>query len=143
MPQDQSGENLSAPVKAGVVAVVIIGAVIFILVNIWPQLFPADTADARRRRAQSRRDSRQTEERVFGLTEAERAEVFWEMGRAERRADREAEAQHPSSVRPGEYVELNRILINRYYDEICAEHGGLTRAQLLQIASEGTRKHWR
>ena len=84
-------------------------------------------------------DLESTPEERFGLTEASRKRVFYELVQAEDRAYDEAQRKYPSDWE--KWRELERMLENQYKDQLAARHG-LTRAQLDAIGGEGLGKDW-
>ncbi len=78
----------------------------------------------------------------FGLSEAQRKDVFTELADAEDRAEREAAAQF--QARPESEAQATRTdqLLKRYRAAIAKAHG-LTEGQLVEIQAEGFRKSWR
>jgi len=93
-------------------------------------------------------------EQKFGLSEAERQQIWNEIVKSEDRARREAEQEFPDldPLDPNysqslfveqleKQIELQRILDEKYKNEL-AEKYGLTRDQLVEIAGEGLTKDW-
>lgn len=79
-------------------------------------------------------------EQRFGLSEAERKEVFREVAAAEDRATREAMALVPDSDIMKQ-IELERKLTQKYKAEVARKYG-LTEDHLLKISVEGVKKGW-
>ncbi len=93
-------------------------------------------------------------EQKFGLSEAERQQIWNEIVKSEDRARREAEQEFPDPdpLDPNysqslfmeqfeKQIELQRTLDEKYKNEL-AEKYGLTRDQLAEIAGEGLTKDW-
>lgn len=81
-----------------------------------------------------------TPEKRFGLSEAQRKQVFREVADAEDRATREAMARVPDS-QIMKQIELERELTEKYKAEVARKYG-LTKDHLLKISVEGVRNGW-
>lgn len=77
----------------------------------------------------------------FGLSEAQRKDVFIALADAEDRAEREAAQQFEGNPESEGQVALTDQLLNRYRAEIARAHG-LSEAQLVEIQAEGFRREW-
>lgn len=93
-------------------------------------------------------------EEKFGLSEAKRKQIWYEIVKAEDRTTTEAEQKYPLSdpLKPGysqsiarkqleKQAELQDILNEKYENELAKKYG-LTRKQLDEIAVEGLIKDW-
>lgn len=75
-----------------------------------------------------------------GLSEAQRKQIFRELGNAEYRATQEAMARVPDS-RIQEQINLERSLTEKYRDQVIRKHG-LTPNQVSEITVEGATLGW-
>lgn len=78
----------------------------------------------------------------FGLTTAQRQEVFQEIYAALQRAEKESRERYLEAPESMPRVHLEDELAEKYKREIAAKHG-LTRKQLEEIGIEGFSKDWR
>lgn len=85
-------------------------------------------------------DAVQADEK-FGLSEAQRKNVFIALADAEDRAERVAAKQFEADPESEGQVELTDQLLKRYRAEIARAHG-LSDEQLVEIQAEGFRKEW-
>ncbi len=78
----------------------------------------------------------------FGLSEAQRKDVFVELADAEKRAEREAAQKFQARPESEAQAVLTDELLKRYRAAIGKAHG-LSEQQLVEIQAEGYRKSWR